>query len=71
MFPNLMPWECFPARECNREIFPGNFASFEGVSGGEEKRGIGVKRDFRGRMLKAKSTIETCSVFSDRDNVTF
>ena len=40
------------------------------VSGGEGKRGVGVKRDGRARMLEAERTVETGSVFSDHDDMT-
>ena len=40
------------------------------VSGGREKGG-GVSRDSRARMLEELRTVETGSVFSDRDDVTF
>ena len=33
------------------------------------EKGVGVKRDGRARMLAAKRTVETGSVFSDRDEV--
>ena len=35
------------------------------VLGGERRRGVGVKRDGRVRMLEAKRTEETGLVFSD------
>ena len=43
----------------------------EGVSGGEGRRGVGVKREGRVRMLEAEWTIKTGSVISDCDDVTF
>ena len=33
--------------------------------------GVGVKRDCKSGMLEAYRTVETDSVFSDRDDVTF
>ena len=42
----------------------------DGVSGGEGRRGRGVKRDYnRARMPEAERTVKTGSVFSGRDDV--
>ena len=38
----------------------------EGVSGGEFKRGEGIKRVVRARMLEGQRTVEMGSVFSLR-----
>ena len=38
----------------------------EGVSGGEFKRGVGIKRVVRARMLEGQRTVEMGSVFSLR-----